>query len=547
MKKIRSSRARSARLGRYKSGEYTIKVTFPYDPEDVIAIKEIPGRKWHPEAKVWTVPVSTIAMKALEDLKFDIHPLLRKYYEEEIKDADQLQEINIRGLKKPLYKYQNKGVSFIERNNGRALVADEMGLGKTVQAIAWLQLRARIRPVLIVCPAVVKLNWAREINNFMGFGENQVEIVSGKTPYLLSGDIVIINYDLVDSWLQVLLEYGFKAIILDESQAIKNNKAKRTKAIKKLVKPIAHRICLSGTPIINRPIEFYNTIQLLDRNVFPNWFEFTKRYCDRKHNGFGWTYQGASNTEELNQVLKESIMIRRTKKQVLKDLPDKIRSFFPLEMDPNMISEYEEAENNFIYWMENRMGKAAADRAANAQALTEIEILKQVAVAAKLPNAIDWITDFLDSDEKLVVFYSHRFVGDALMKQFGKVAVKIDGSVTANKRQEAVDRFQQDPKIRLFLGNIKAAGVGITLTASSNVAFLELPWTPGELVQAEDRVHRIGQKAAVNIYYLLAENTVEERIARVLDEKRKVLTSVLDGEAPDENSLIMELIESYSL
>ena len=195
--------------------------------------------------------------------------------------------------------------------------------------------------------------------------------------------------------------------------------------------------------------------------------------------------------------------------------------------------------------MKGVYGEEAAEKASAAVTLTAIEKLKQLAVQAKLDHALNWIADFLDSDEKLVVFAVHKFVIDAIMERFKNVAVKLDGSVSGTDRQLVVDKFQDDAKTRLFVGNIKAAGIGITLTAASNVAFLEFPWTPGDLSQGEDRCHRIGQKFTVNVYYLLAQNTIEETIALLLDEKRKVLDKVLDGIDTDEGSLLTELIANY--
>ena len=264
---------------------------------------------------------------------------------------------------------------------------------------------------------------------------------------------------------------------------------------------------------------------MIKPDLFPNWMTYTERYCDRKHTGFGWDISGSSNTAELNQILEDSIMIRRTKAKVLPDLPAKTRSFYPLEMDPVGESVYWEAENNFIRWM--------------------VEVLKQEAVKAKMDHALEWISDFLDSGEKLVVFAVHKFVIDILMQKFGNVAVKLDGRTQPLARQVAVDQFQTHSQTKLFIGNIRAAGVGITLTAASNVVFLELPWTPGELVQAEDRCHRYGQKDAVNIYYLLAENTIEERIAQLLDDKRQVLDALLDGKKTEQKDLLMELLDEY--
>lgn len=236
-------------------------------------------------------------------------------------------------------------------------------------------------------------------------------------------------------------------------------------------------------------------------------------------------------------------MLRRLKSEVLTELPEKTRAFLPIELDNE--TEYCTAENNFIDFVAKTKGNAAAHRASNAVALAEIEGLKQLAVRGKLQACIAWVRDFLEVDGKLVVFCTHRFVVDALMEEFKDVAVKVDGSVTGENRQKAVDAFQTNTNVRLFVGNVKAAGVGITLTAASNVAFIELPWTPGEVTQAEDRLHRIGQRNSVTVYYLLAQSTIEERIARLIDRKRKVLDSVLDGRETEQESLLSELMKEY--
>jgi SWI/SNF-related matrix-associated actin-dependent regulator 1 of chromatin subfamily A len=234
-------------------------------------------------------------------------------------------------------------------------------------------------------------------------------------------------------------------------------------------------------------------------------------------------------------------MIRRLKKDVLQELPDKIYSFVPLELDNE--NEYLEAEKDFIAWIRKEKGDEAANRIKTAEALVKVEGLKQLSVKGKLKQSIEWIKDFLESGEKLVVFCTHRFVVDALMNEF-KDAVKVDGGLSANQKQEAVDAFQ-DGDTKLFVGNIQAAGIGLTLTASSNVVFLELDWSPSKHDQASDRCHRIGQKDAVNIYYLLAKDTIEERIAKILDEKRILIDAVLDGKETEQDSLLCALINSY--
>ena len=530
---------RQATLARYKDGSPTIKIEFPFSPEDVALVKTLPGRKYNPDHRIWTCPPTKHAVKMLKEWAFVIDKKLLDF----MRKADPPPVLEIPGLKKKLFPFQKSGVAFLQNKDGRGLVGDEQGLGKTIQALAWLQLNKNKRPVIIVVPASVKMNWLKEIRAWMS--DVSVEVLQGKSPYSFKADIIIINYNILNGWLNTLIELQPKVIIADEIQYVKNSKAKRTKALRKLSRFTKNFIALSGTPIVNRPVEFYNAIQMINPELFPNWQNYVRRYCAARNNGFGLDVSGASNTDELHEILTDSIMIRRTKQEVLTDLPDKIHSFFPLEMHPEMVIEYEEAEDNFIEWVQRKKGKAAADRVAGAEALTEIEILKQIAVTAKLPAAIDWIKDFLDTGEKLVVFATHRFVIDRLMKDFGKVGVKIDGSVSGGERQVAVEKFQNEPETRLFVGNIKAAGVGITLTAASNVAFLELPWEPGSLSQAEDRCHRIGQKDTVNVYYLLAEYTIEEKIAQLLDSKRKVLDSVLDGVESADEGMIMTLIEDY--
>ena len=240
-------------------------------------------------------------------------------------------KFNIPGLKNKLYKFQKKGVAFLERNDGRVLIADEMGLGKTIQFLAWMQLRSELRPAIVVCPSTIKLKWKREIENWMA--HENVKILEGRTPQQiangLNDEIFIINYDILFHQYKELKKLKPKVICFDECQKIKNRKAKRTKAARYLCKGIPHVIGLSGTPIMSRPYEIYNIISLIDKNLFPNFWHFVKRYCNAYHNGFAWDYTGAKNTKELNKVLTGSIMIRRKREEVMKQLPLKNRTVIP--------------------------------------------------------------------------------------------------------------------------------------------------------------------------------------------------------------------------
>lgn len=527
-----------------------IAIQFPYSYDTLSKVKSLDGRKWHPEGKYWTCEMKVLSIRRLKEWGFTLDAFLENQLKGmdahlELIGEDKVLSIGTllakSGIKRELFGFQREGVAFVESRKGRALIGDEMGLGKTIQALAYLQLHPEIRPAVIVCPASLKLNWAKEIKSTLN-GASRIQIVEGKTPYRLSGEIIIINYDILEAWQKQLMLYKPKIIIADECHYFKSNEAKRTKAMKLLAKDVPHFIALSGTPIVNRPIEIYNALNIINSSVIPGFREYTKRYCGATYNGFGWDYSGATNTDELHKILTETIMIRRKKKDVLKDLPDKLYSFVPMTL--SNIQEYDAIENDVIGYIRQNKGKEAAEKASNAEVLVQMELLKQAAVRGKMNASLDWIKDFLESGEKLVVFAIHKFVIDEIMKWFPNISVKIDGSTSLQDRNTAVERFQNDPKVSLFVGNIKAAGVGLTLTAASNVAILELPWTPGDLAQAEDRCHRIGQKDSVTVHMLLAAGTIEEDIASLLDIKRKILDAVLDGVVTQEESLLVELMNS---
>jgi SNF2 family DNA or RNA helicase len=524
--------AKTVSIAKNQYGEKVVLIKFPYDLDMLFNIRSLPGRRWHAEEKVWTAPIFPETIKYLKEWGFVFDEKIQKHLRKIQNHSVKITNTKVKGLLGELYPFQSKGVSFIEANKGRALVADEMGLGKTIQALAWLQLHPDYRPVIIVVPASLKLNWARETMSWLP--NPDIEILMGTIPWKPTADIIIINYDILQAWVSMLCSIRPKVLITDECHYYKSNSALRTKAVKRLAKGIPHVIALSGTPIVNRPIEAFNALKIIDPDLFPDYWYFVHHFCHARHNGFGWDFSGASHTGELHELLTSTIMIRRLKEDVLPDLPAKARSFVPIQLHNR--KEYEAAEGDFIGYITQVKGKEVADRMSNAEVLSQIEVLKQLAVKGKLEEAMDWIDDFIEVGEKLVVFAVHHFVIDALMERFKKVAVKLDGSTSQKDRQLVVDYFQRDPTIRLFVGNIKAAGIGITLTASSNVAFLELPWTPGDLSQAEDRCHRIGQKDSVNIHYLLANDTIEEKIARLLDNKRKVLDAVLDGRETEEGS-----------
>lgn len=504
-------------------------------------IKTLPGRRFVKAEFCWKCPLSVEAVEKLKEWEFDLSIGLLEWHKKITTTPILNKDLVIPGLKKELFPFQKEGVSFIDNRNGRALIADEMGLGKTAQSLAYLQLHPELRPAVVICPASLKLNWEKEIKMWMS--SEKVHIISGtKNLSLPNSSIFIINYDILSAWFDALKKLNPQVIVLDESHYLKNSIAKRTKAVMKLCKSAKHVIALSGTPIINRPIEFYNTLKIIEPGLFPSRWKFAHEFCGAKHNGFGWDFNGATNTAKLHELLTSTIMIRRKKEDVLKELPPKIHSIIPVEVDN--YDQYKSAESDIIAWIRENEGKEKAEKAKQAETLVAFEKLKQLAISGKIKQCINWVDNFLESDQKLIVFATHKRTIDLLMNEFGEIAVKLDGSTPASQRQEVVDQFQNNPNIKLFIGNVKAAGVGINLTAASNVCFLELPWTPGETSQAADRCHRIGQEAdSINIYYLIANNTIEEDIAEIISTKQETLSKILDGQEVDQDSVLSTLIK----
>lgn len=898
--------AKISRIG--PARQRMIKIVFPYDWRDITNVKKIKGARYQHEVdeKFFVCPISVDAVTALDQLQFALSPKLLKLLNESQTNVDQIEAVTVPGLQGKLYPFQEKGVAYTEFKNGMALLADDMGLGKTVQALSFLQLHPELRPAVIVVPASLKLNWAREARRWMERPRARVLSGSKANPRWLRGEILIINYDILANkyekyidkkdgkkkereqpftgWVDYIKNLNPKVVILDECfpagtlistprgevpieqlkegdsiynalgvgnitkkgerfthhlvritmnngkqitctpnhpffttegwypaenlaekflltpatifnilerddilrgdsdhetasrepnlpmvqktiqshpqhisqtkilrevllsevenvttfnkegrihegtisenvrrspesprqkstmgkrqlrthdeeqphhelrggkkdkgtleeirasltkttaqrrerqtpprspknftgsfrikmeggicnphsdasifllpdslqsrfrttpkqaldrvrrmdsrtsrnrstrpkegtipartrverveifeykssarlggrlvynlevsghpsyyaegvlvhncQFIKNSAAHRTKAVKKLVQGVPHVLGLTGTAIENRPAEIYNIIRIVCPALFPDRFSFLRRYCAGRHTGWGWDFSGASNTKELHQKLINSCMLRRRKADVLPELPAKIRSVVPIELDLTAAKLYRKAESDFIGWVRETRGHKAAKRASNAEALTRIEGLKQLAVKAKMTQMVRWIKDFLEVKDKLVIFAEHKEVVNQLMADLTSYnPVVVAGGVSKENRQRAVDRFQTEDNVRVILGS-KSLAMGWTLTAAADTCFTELWWTPGLHVQAEDRVHRIGQEAdSVNAYYLIATETIEEEIAALLDKKRKVLDQVLDGIETDDSSLLTELMNAYS-
>lgn len=450
-------------------------------------------------------------------------------------------------LTKP-YRYQKRGAALLHLRKGRALLADSMGLGKSLMTIMYMDRHPEVSPVIIVCPASLKWNWERELMKHAGMPS---VVLEGQKPHRMNGllktaNIYIINYDILQHWLPTLRKLRPKLIVFDEIHYLKNWKAIRTRASIRLVRKIRHVIGISGTPLTNRPSELWTILHIIWPKQYPrsSWFEFMKTHCNIRRTRWGLDVRGAKNLPQLHKRLKKLGMIRRKKENVIKDLPDKTRTIIPIELGPKARREYDQANKNFIAWLVQKKGKGAAMKAMKAEALQRMNYLKRLSAKLKFPLAIQWLKIFFgESDEKIVIGAHHKKAIAALHKHFPQ-GVIVDGSVKGRKRQAVIDQFQNDPKTRLFIGNLQAAGVGINLTAAYDGAFFELPWTPGECLQFEDRLHRIGQKNAVHWRYLVAKDTLEERLCEMLQEKQKVVEAVLDG---DETSPDLDLFDQLLL
>lgn len=436
-------------------------------------------------------------------------------------------------LKTKLLPFQKEGVLQLERFDGRALLADDMGLGKTLQFLAWLNWNRKLAtPAVVVCPASVKWHWESQASQHIGMS---ALVLSGrKAPKVLhtKHNLIIVNYDILDAWLPALLKLGIKTVGLDECQKIKNKTTKAYKCCKKLCKNVEHILALSGTPLTNRAAELFTTINLLWPDEFPKFWKYTERYCNRQRRPWGWDISGSVRLKELHRRLKNLGMIRRLKTEVLKDLPAKVRNIIPVDIE--RAKEYQLAQDDFVKWWRVKKMK----RKIRAQQITKIGYLMRLAAELKLPAVIQLIQSCLqETDEKLVVFCSHYFMLDALQKQFKKLSVRIDGRTSSRKRKLAIDTFIHSSKTRLILGNILAMGTGTDglQRASKTAIIAELPWTPGDLVQAEDRVFRIGQKASTMIHFPVAKGTIEEKLITKLQNKQDNISKTLDGRSGKKN------------
>lgn len=430
-----------------------------------------------------------------------------------------------------LMPFQRSGVAFAVRRGGRVLIGDDMGLGKTIQAIATCCAFREDWPALIVVPNSVRFVWADELERWIpDMGPGAVNVVKSSQDVAgLSGPACfhIVTYGLLSraSPLRdfLRLHSPFKIVVVDESHMIKNRTACRTKEILQIVRQASRPILLSGTPALARPVELYTQIEAVEPGLFKSFSAFTSRYCAPKWTPFGMDFNGSSNLQELNGLLRP-IMVRRLKADVLTELPEKRRQRISLEVDGA-------AANACATLKEELQACGEADQMERHQFL--VQLYKETSKAKEGP-ASEYMEDLLQGGCKFLIFGHHLSMLDALeaTAERNKVkSIRIDGSVSASERLRRVNEFQSSESVRVAILGVNAAGVGITLTAASTVVFAELHWTPGILVQAEDRAHRIGQKSSVNVHYLVASGTIDDIIWPSVSRKVEVVSKLCDGQA----------------
>lgn len=431
------------------------------------------------------------------------------------------------------FPYQRAGVEFITQRNN-TLLADAMGVGKTIQVIGainwWNQNNHLMKKVLIVCPNSLKYNWKNELEKWLTKDYN-IGVVERKD-FPEEYDILIINYDVVSKHEEKLKAHKWDLFVADESHYVKNSKAKRTKSLlgKGKSKGIeAHKsIFMTGTPITNKPSDLFSALHYLDPDRWRSWWKFVFTYEGAYEGPFGLEFAGPQNLEQLQDTLRSTIMIRRLKEDVLKELPEKSRKIIPLYADSatrKLINEEHEA-----LYIKSLADNIDLSESVEDEGLGRLAQLRKEIAFKKLPTVKELINDVLDNGEKVIVFAHHKDIVKELYKEYEDITVYVTGDVKSEARQEAVDKFQNDDSTRVFIGNIKAAGVGITLTASSNVVFAEISWVPSDLTQAEDRSLRIGQQNNVTVQYPLYEDSVDMNMIKAVMKKQNASDRALDLE-----------------
>lgn len=460
-----------------------------------------------------------------------------------------------------LYIHQQTGITFLLFRK-RAILADDMGLGKTRQAIIALREAVPHGPYLVICPSAVKLNWQREIQ--LVESDAAIRVIRNGQDWdgANAARWVVVNYDLLGALENELLAHRWAGVVVDEAHYIKNNSQRATRVLRLLgvhtsgKRPVQEPqvvYLLTGTPMSNRPRELFNLLKAVRHPLARNFVWYAKRYCDAYDNGYGLDTRGASNLEELAQIVS-GVMLRRTKDEVL-DLPPKMRSWQPVELTERAFSEVKQLEQDalsfyFAHFGSRGVSEGATNHSTRMEDRREwkrflglLNKARHALAKAKIAATIEAVRERVEVGEKVVVFSNYNEVIRRVAQAFGDSAVTITGEHSAAERQRAADALQNDLNTSVLVGNLQAAGVGLTLTAATHVIFNDLDWVPGNHWQAEDRIYRIGQTRPAFITYLFVPNTLDNFVAALLEQKAKNI-SVLETTAAQTASLVREVVEA---
>ena len=450
-----------------------------------------------------------------------------------------------------LLNFQKEGLDFLLKSSGNALLADEMGLGKTVQTLSYVATEKQTFPVLVVAPLVTLNNWEREISKFMKKKSRNGRIIesesststiirTGKSKDLPVTDFYIINYELLYKRLSDLSKLNIRTIVCDEVHNLRSKTTQKYKAVKKLaaLPSLSYRIGLSGTPIFNRGSEIWPIVDILRPGLLGSFKEFCEYFCYVNEKGKAIVLE--NKRASLRNELQKHVMLRRKKSDVLKELKDKVRYKEVIDAD----TDYYFGELGKIWTKleeEQKNAETAFDKSASYQRAIQSE--RQIAGVAKLPHVINFVKNIMEIEESVVVFCHHKVIHKLLhdsLEEFSPVS--IIGGQSDKFRQEQIDKFQRGES-KLMIAGLRAGNVGINLTRAKYVIFAELDWSPAIHRQAEDRLHRIGQKNTVFAYYLIGNGTLDDHVANILVDKSYEIDSIMDETADTyENKDKAELI-----
>lgn len=435
-----------------------------------------------------------------------------------------------------LFPHQVEGVAFL-LGRRRAILADDMGLGKTRQAIVSLRHLAPGGPYLVVCPASVKRNWAREIE--LVIPRPSIAVVDGGAPVDLSATWVILNYDILGRHRDALEQCDWAALVFDEAHYLKNHTSARSKLARTLTDRASAKAphplivqLLTGTPLTSRPRDLFVLLQLVGHPLGRSFLAFAKRYCAAEKGEFGWKTGGASNIDELTVQL-HGIMLRRTKDDVLA-LPPKMRTWVPVTVPATTGARAIKKVLALLGGKSDpRMDPVskATDPRKRGRLLAFLVEARQALAIAKASATLDFVRGAIDQGEKVIVFSCFEGPIQKLAREFGTSAVVLTGKTPGTARQTVVDLFQHDESVRVLLANIVAGGTGLNLTAATQVVFNDLDWLPTNHWQAEDRAYRIGQTRTVNVTYFVAQDTIDDFVHAVLETKAALVGAIVEGEA----------------